>query len=74
MLLSIFRQGFVTAAKEEKFSRIYSFKNLKEAILFAKKEASAGDTVLFSPACASFDEFSSFEERGEFFNKLILDK
>ena len=28
-------------------------------------------TILFSPASASFDSFKNFEERGEYFNKLI---
>lgn len=31
-------------------------------------------TIIFSPACASFDQFENFEKRGEYFNKLILNK
>ncbi len=31
-------------------------------------------TIIFAPACASFDQFKNFEKRGEFFNKLILNK
>ena len=31
-------------------------------------------TVIFAPACASFDQFENFEKRGDFFNKLVLKK
>lgn len=45
--------------------------NLKEAIHFAFNLAHTGDTVLFSPLCASFDMFANFEERGNVFKQLI---
>lgn len=35
--------------------------------------ATSGDTVLLAPACASFDEFRSFEDRGEHFRKWVHD-
>ena len=44
----------------------------REAVEIAKKNARPGDTVLLSPAAASYDEFSSFEERGDSFKSLIL--
>ena len=31
-------------------------------------------TIIFAPACASFDQFENFEKRGEFFNRLVLKK
>jgi len=44
---------------------------LKEAVAKAFEISSSGDTVLLSPACASFDEFRSFEDRGECFRKYV---
>ncbi|MEO8176099.1 MAG: UDP-N-acetylmuramoyl-L-alanine--D-glutamate ligase [Sphingomicrobium sp.] len=49
-------------------------KNCRElgaAVLAAAQDAEAGDTVLLSPACASFDQFKDFEERGDAFRSLV---
>jgi UDP-N-acetylmuramoylalanine--D-glutamate ligase len=46
-------------------------KNFAEAIELAKQNAQAGDAVLLSPACASFDMFTNFEHRGEVFIDLV---
>lgn len=45
--------------------------SLPEAVGQAASQADAGDTVLLSPACASFDMFSGFEERGRCFQQAV---
>jgi UDP-N-acetylmuramoylalanine--D-glutamate ligase len=45
--------------------------SLEAAVTQARLVARSGDTVLFSPGCASFDEFSSYAERGDEFHRLV---
>lgn len=44
-----------------------------DAVIAAARAAQPGDTVLFSPACASFDHFKNFAERGRYFKKIIME-
>lgn len=45
--------------------------NLEEAVMISIKSASKGDVVLLSPACASFDMFRDYKDRGEQFKKIV---
>ncbi len=45
--------------------------DFKAAVIAAAGEAEAGEAVLLSPACASFDAFENFEKRGEYFAEIV---
>jgi len=45
--------------------------DLNEAVMLSRKSALSGDVVLLSPACASFDMFRDFEDRGRQFKKIV---
>jgi UDP-N-acetylmuramoylalanine--D-glutamate ligase len=51
--------------------RFQNSRNLENAVADARAEAETGDVVLLSPACASYDQFRDFEERGERFRELV---
>ena len=48
--------------------------DLKEAFQQALKVAQSGDAVLLSPACASFDQFVNYQERGKLFKRLVAEE
>ena len=50
---------------------VHVVETLKSAVEKAESLASRGATVLFSPACASFDAFRNYEERGEAFKQYV---
>ena len=72
------RSAYVIGEAAELFERLLSgripVKNcgkLDAAVREAARDAEPGDTVLLSPACASFDQFRDFEDRGDQFRELV---
>jgi UDP-N-acetylmuramoylalanine--D-glutamate ligase len=46
--------------------------NMEDAVLKAMKNSEAGDMILLSPACASYDMFEDYEERGNVFKECFI--
>ena len=72
------KQGLVFGEASEKIRAAWSlftpckvFESLVEAVNEAAKLASAGDVVLFSPACSSLDQFRNYQQRGEIFCETV---
>ena len=59
------------AAEKAGFTAVYGCRNMDECVLKAHEIAEPGDTVLLSPACASWDMFKSYEERGDKFKEIV---
>lgn len=51
--------------------KILLFETLKEAVTACAMRAKEGEAVLLSPACASWDQFKDYEERGDFFKAYV---
>jgi UDP-N-acetylmuramoylalanine--D-glutamate ligase len=72
------RKAYTIGEAGELFARLLSphvpvseCHTLERAVGEAAAEAESGDTVLLSPACASFDQFRDFEQRGDRFRALV---
>ncbi len=51
--------------------KIKNHKGMKEAVLSAYEDAAAGDIVLLSPACASYDMYKNYKERGNEYKSIV---
>lgn len=72
VLLGEAKEAILQSLEKEGFNAISLCETLEESILIAKEKAQAGDVVLLSPACASWDMFNSYEERGDLFKKVVM--
>ncbi|WP_257350554.1 UDP-N-acetylmuramoyl-L-alanine--D-glutamate ligase [Pseudalkalibacillus decolorationis] len=61
----------IRIAKEAGLKIIQHVDNVEKAVPVAFQHAQIGDTVLLSPACASWDQYPSFEERGDMFIEAV---
>ena len=71
-LLALYGEDAAKIASElQGSSEIEQFDSLENAVAKAAASAQSGDIVLLSPACASFDMFSGFEQRGRCFQSAV---
>jgi len=61
----------IIEAFKDKVVNIHETGSAEEAVRLAKLVSNAGDTVLLSPACASFDLFENYEDRGHQFKAAV---
>ena len=72
------RRMILIGEAAERFGRFFDgcapiayAKTLDEAVRISQEEARAGDTVLLSPACSSFDQFRDYAHRGDTFREMV---
>lgn len=65
------RFNMLDSASKQGISELTMTENFNVAVKISKAFAEKGDNVLLSPACASFDLFKSYEERGDVFRKIV---
>lgn len=70
-LLGETKEKIAEAAKQQGFSDYEFVDSLEEAVKKAAQTAVEGDAVLLSPACASWDMFDSYEQRGTMFKDYV---
>lgn len=76
------KHAYLIGQAQEEFAKVLSSHNvefdkcgtLDKALEMIKKEKLEEGVILFSPACASFDQYKDFEHRGEVFEKLVNEK
>lgn len=71
VLLGATADKIESAAREAGFTNIMRASSLQEAVTISAGQAQEGDAVLLSPACASWDMFQSYEQRGNLFKECV---
>ncbi len=71
VLLGQTRDKIAETAKRHGFENIIMVESLEEAVNVCAKKANQGDSVLLSPACASWGMFKNYEERGHLFKEYV---
>jgi UDP-N-acetylmuramoylalanine--D-glutamate ligase len=64
-------EKIMQSAKDKGFQNVYRVNTLEEGVKKAYSLAQPGENVLLSPACASWDMFKDFEERGRIFKESV---
>jgi len=65
------REKIQEALQKAGFKGVIPVRDMEEAVERAHREALAGETVLLSPACTSWDAYPNYKERGKHFQRLV---
>jgi UDP-N-acetylmuramoylalanine--D-glutamate ligase len=71
VLMGQTRDQIAETARRHGFHNIIMVQDLKEAVRISAEKAEPGDTVLLSPACASWGMFENYEQRGNMFKEYV---
>ncbi|MBQ9765937.1 MAG: UDP-N-acetylmuramoyl-L-alanine--D-glutamate ligase [Lachnospiraceae bacterium] len=71
VLIGVTKEKIAASARAEGFTDIVFQDTMEDAIRYCYDNAVNGDAVLLSPACASFDMFKNYEERGRIFKEYV---
>ena len=71
VLIGATREKIAATARKCGFTDIVFADSLEEAVQICYDNAEDGDAVLLSPACASWDMFKSYEQRGDMFKEIV---
>lgn len=71
VLIGVTAEAIANTARAHGFTAITFAESLEEAVKTCAALAKPGDAVLLSPACASWDMFQSYEQRGELFKEYV---
>ena len=61
-------------SKISNYFNIYTYRSFKDAVEESIKISEPKDNILLSPSCASFDQFNSYKERGNYFKEIIFNE
>jgi UDP-N-acetylmuramoylalanine--D-glutamate ligase len=71
VLMGATREMIADTARKYNFNNIVMVNDLKEAVRISTQKAEDGDSVLLSPACASWGMFDNYEQRGRMFKEYV---
>jgi len=78
--LKVVKKIYAIGSSAQKVAEFFSpyipvelISTLEDCVIKGSKEAKAGEVVLLSPACASFDMFDNYEHRGQAFKKAVME-